>query len=93
MELSRNPFPVTFPWKVFCADNDGGSFKSERFKDVDSLDKVVSAGIGKISTFSETTKFLSEEMVFQFFMLQKWFKIFLSEDHDFTLRETSHIDQ
>jgi len=67
--------------------------KGKGFKDVNPLDKIFCMDIGKITPFSETTEFLSEEMIFQFFLLQEWFKIFPSEYRDFAFWETPHIDQ
>ncbi len=93
MKLSCNPFPVTFPRKAFCTDNDREFCESERLKEVNSLYKVISTGICKISPFSEATKFFSEKMVFQFFMLQERFEVFSSEYRELAFRETPHIYQ
>jgi len=93
MEFPCNPFPVTFPWEAFRTDDDGEFLKGKGFKDINPPDKIFCMDIGKIAPFSETTEFLSEEMIFQFFLLQEWFKIFPSEYRDFAFRETPHIDQ
>ena len=93
VEFSCNPFPVTFPREAFRTDNDRGFIKGKRFKEVDSLDKILSAGVGRISAFPETTKFLSEEMVLQFFALQEGFEIFPSKNRELAFGETTHIDE
>lgn len=93
MEFSCNPFTMTFPGEVFSTDNDRRFVEGKGFKQIDSFDKILSLSVRGVSSFSETSKFLSEKMIIQFFPLQEVFEIFSFKNRELTFGETTHIDE
>lgn len=92
IEFPWNPFPVAFPWKTLCADDDRGLCLRYGFQFIDPIRKCLCNGVSDVSAFSESSELWPEEVVFNTFTFEEGLEIFTSENGDSTPRKATHVD-